>query len=214
MALRHTIYAYKTSDINQFKTAVINAAKKVGAVAELCKPKSYQNELKIVKGFNSISIMYPYGTIYDFLQRLSAELDAIPWISVRIQEGSHWDYSLHRGFVILDDFSTYPQYWTSDDDPIENLRRSGWPEMLELAWDTPKEKFCEYLRHWYWDYDEDEENFRNSLAGKAYPNDEFEYGRYEQFWDFLRSLGIVDPWTSSQENVETISLHFPDRKMI
>ena len=60
-------------------------------------------------------------------------------MEARMQEGSHWDYSLQRGMQHLDCFSTFPQYWSEDQDPIQILANRGNPEMVYLVFGVPIE---------------------------------------------------------------------------
>jgi hypothetical protein len=185
--------AYRCTDIDKFQQALASTAKKYGGTFNSAvTPKDYKNTIIVGVGPNTIAIVYP-GSIYKFLQDLSFALGGAPYIEARIQEGSHWDYSLYRGRQHLDQFSTYPQYWQDEDDPIEMLYTQGWPEMLSLVFGVPQEKFSNYLKHWYSDWDEEREEFRFTLEGKAYPHDRSPYCNYEQMWDFLTSLGIHDP---------------------
>lgn len=67
-----------------------------------------------------------------------------PWIVLRIQEGSHWDYSLYDSERNIDNFSTLPEYW---DDPELIADTKGTPELLALYWDIPLERVERILRH-------------------------------------------------------------------
>ena len=208
MGLRHTVQAYRCTDISEFKRAVRETAKKHGGTFSTKKPKDYQNSLRVGVGPNAIAIVYP-RPIYGFIRDLSFALQGAPYMEARIQEGSHWDYSLSRGMQHLDQFSTFPQYWEGEEDEIESLYNQGWPEMVSLVFGVPIERFDRYLRHWYSDWDEQADDYKTKLEGKAYPEDRSPYRDYEQMWDFLRSLGIHDPCANAPETFEW-SLELPE----
>ncbi len=83
--------------------------------------------------------------------------------------------------------------------------------MLSLVFGVPEEKFNRYLRHWYSDWDEETEEFRSALEGKAYPDDRSPYCNYEQMWDFLASLGIHDPMSGVYPDKLEWELELPEK---
>jgi hypothetical protein len=193
MGLRHTVQAYRCTDLDQFQQALAATAKKHGGTCSAkIQPKDDKATLRVGVGPNAIAIYYP-REIPAFFRDLSFSLGGVPYLEARIQEGSHWDYSLYRGMRQLDQFSTFPQYWNDEADPIDLLYHQGRPEMLSLVFNVPQERFIQYLKHCYADWDEETEEYRFKLTGKAYPEDHSPYGDYEQMWDFLNSLGIHDP---------------------
>ena len=128
---------------------------------------------------------------------------------------------LFRGDQCMDTFSVCPQYWSDPPqataiifeggtikrfvskvfgprlykDPEEKLRTwSGKPDVLASLWGLPRERIERYLVNWGFKIDPDDEmTFEYTLTGRAYPDDEHDYGDYEQFFDVLRALGAVDP---------------------
>src|SRR5688572_22037552 len=140
MGLRHTVQAYRCTDISEFKRAVRDTAKKHGGTFSTKKPKDHQNSPRVGVGPKTIAIVYP-RSIYGFIRDLSFALQGAPYMEARIQEGSHWDYSLFRGMQHLDQFSTFPQYWEGEEDEIESLYNQGWPEMVSLVFGVPIERF-------------------------------------------------------------------------
>jgi hypothetical protein len=195
MGLRHTLRAFRCTDLAAFKEAMKRAAEKSGGSLrdEAASPPSAET-VWVAEGGNAISLVYPArDNLAVFIRDLSWALGGAPYLEARIQEGSHWDYSLCRGMECLDQFSTHPSYWDGEDDPLTRLHQMGRPEMLSLVFGVPTECFEGYLKHWYSDWDEETEEYRVKREGKAYPEDRSAYGDYEQLWDFLRSLGISDP---------------------
>lgn len=192
MGMYYTVQAYRCTDVKRFQQALAAVARKHGGTFSATKaPQSEKTTLRVGVGPNAITIYYP-RPISPFHKDLSSALEGTPYMEARIQDGSHWDYSLYRGPLHLDQFSTYPQYWDDEEDPIATLFASGWPEMLSLVFDVPSERFERYLRHWYANWDANAEEFRTRLEGKAYPHDKSGYCNYDQMWDFLASLGIHD----------------------
>lgn len=211
MGMRYTLQAYRCTDIKVFQRALAAVAKTHGGTFSAANvPKDDKSTLRVGVGPKAIAVSYP-RPIFPFHRDLSCALEGAPFMEARIQEGSHWDYSLYRGLQHLDQFSTYPQYWDDEEDPIGTLYASGWPEMLALVFGVPRERFERYLRQWYSDWDEDEEEFRTKLEGKAYPEDKNPYGSYEQLWDFLDSLGIHDPGSKECKKVHHWELVLPGK---
>lgn len=211
MGMRYSLQAYRCADIKVFQRALASVAKKHGGTFSATNaPKDDKTTLRVGIGTNAIAVYYPKA-IFPFHKDLSLELDATPFMEARIQEGSHWDYGLYRGMQLLDQFSTYPQYWDDEEDPIGVLLVRGRPEMVSLVFGVPQERFIRYMRHWYADWDEDEEEFRTKLEGKAYPDDKSPYRNYEQLWDFLASLGIQDPGSKDCKKAYKWELVLPEK---
>ena len=67
----------------------------------------------------------------------------------------------------------------------------GRPELLAVAWGVPLESIERYVLQW----DMEDPNNESSVItrpGKAYPTDKFEYGDYNQLFDFLEKLHYLD----------------------
>jgi len=212
MGLRHTVYAFRCTDLEAFKNALRTASVKGGgSFHEDHAPQKSEDTVWVAEGPSAISLVYPArDNIGVFLRDLSWALEGAPYLSGRIQEGSHWDYGLSRGMETLDQFSTFPQYWDQEDDPLTLLHKKGRPEMLSLVFGVPEERFERYLKHWYSDWDEDTDEYRVKLEGKAYPNDRSPYRDYEQLWDFLGSLGICDPCGAQETKRHEWELILPE----
>lgn len=110
-----------------------------------------------------------------------------PWIQLRAQEGSHWDYTLLCGAQILDQFSTEPNYWESDD-PYDSKysHLKGNASVLANAWELPEERVDKYLVNWEWFPDEPGPRIPKV---KAYASDVSAYCDVLQVDDVARALG-------------------------
>lgn len=210
MGLRHTVQAFRTTDLEAFKLALQETAiKHKGKFSTERTSDDLRTQIRVALGPKAIAVVHP-RPISSFFRDVSCSLGGVPYMEARIQEGSHWDYSLHRGFELLDSFSTYPQYFRGADDPITLLARRGNPEMLSLIFDVPIPAFERYLKYWYSDWNKESEEYRLKLQGKAYPGDRCEYGNYEQLWDFLKSIGIHDPASGLHDERMIWELSLPE----
>lgn len=122
----------------------------------------------------------------------------VPWMEARVQEGSHWDFSLYLGGEHLDTFSTLPEYWvdmtclSAEDREFLDSRR-GRPDVLAKTWNVPQSSIENYMRAWGWHASEEEVGIHETLLrGRAYAKDECEYGDIWQLYDFLRALGAAE----------------------
>jgi hypothetical protein len=148
--------------------------------------------LQSIESTHTLYLPYQPGD-YQFLTHLG-QLSGLPWIELRIQEGTLWDYALYQGNECIDLFSVCPQYWHGGQiDQDEFTRWQGRPELLAKVWGLPVEKVKNYLVNWGYQIVPDTGLFQFQLRGKAYPDDEYSYGEYEQFFDVLRTLGGIEP---------------------
>jgi hypothetical protein len=116
-----------------------------------------------------------------------SELLKCPWIELRIQLESHWDYTLYLSNSMADNFSTLPEFW---DQGLEfEAARRGDPHKLASLWSVPVEEIERYYVPWSSERVGDEEFSHR----KAYERDANGYGDYLQMLDFMRVLGIGDP---------------------
>ena len=202
--MRYTTRLFPCRDLEQFQRAIEKAAVKLGCTFDPKKTSANgANTLIVERGSKGISVDGSLVvSMADFLREVSWALEGLPYLEARIQEGSHWDYSLMRGLQHLDKFSTYPQYWEGVEDPIEILYNRGCPEMLSLVFEVSVGKIDRYMRHWYSDWDPVIEDYRTKLEGKAYPNDQYPYRNYEQLFDFVKALGFYDLDDPSRQRFE------------
>lgn len=129
-----------------------------------------------------------------FYRAVASALD-VPWMQLRLQEHDHWDFSLMRGDEDLDDFSTCPEAWQSEDDPkAEREKHSaewrGKPKVVAEVFGVPVERIERYMVNWQLGPDPDDpEETDYRLKGKAYPTDKHGYGEPLQMDDFAAALG-------------------------
>lgn len=186
MGMRYVTRLFRPTKEIDIDEAVVRAASSMGIAAKPTTAESSEPTLLISRNDVVVAadMEHQDGDLY-FFEALAMELGG-PWIEARIQEGSHWDYSLRYGSLHLDNFSTLPEYW--DDDPLLILAAKGRPELLAEAWQIPIEAINKYLVHWGMEENEENETYDTKLTGKAYADDKAEYGDYEQMFDFLKKL--------------------------
>lgn len=214
MGFSHTIHAFRYTDIERFKTALEQTADKHhGKFIPKQSSENPENELLVGLGPKAITLFYRRA-IFPFMRDVTCALGGVPCMEARIQDGSHWDYSIFRGFEDLDQFSTFPQYWENEEDPITLLANRGNPEMVSLLFDTPVARFEPYLKHWRSGWDSETQSHKHKLKGKAFPSDRCEYGNCEQLWDFLDSIGIHDPASGRCSEKIRWNLILPDKRPV
>lgn len=194
MALQYTLRLYKGSDSATLRQAMDQVAITLGGSITWGQPGSSEEDLRLGHNGAIHTIFLPYqSNDFAFCERVGRFLD-LPWLELRIQEGTIWDYALYRGAQCLDTFSVCPQYWEGADVGAETLKQwKGKPNILAEAWGIPVQRIMKYLVNWGCQMDPNLGNFQFLLKGKAYPTDEFEYGNYEQFFDVLSTLGGQEP---------------------
>lgn len=185
MGMSYTARLFKPRNEPNIKRVVIAAATKIGAYAASSHDKTDTNLLRIGERSGTYTAELPYQDGDGiFFRELALGLGGV-WIEARIQEGSHWDYTLSYGLRTLDQFSTLPEYWESD--PLVHLALAGRPQLLARAWDIPVGDIDQYHRQWGMRV-LDDDSYETTLKGKAYPTDRFDYGQYDQIFDFLEKL--------------------------
>lgn len=118
------------------------------------------------------------------------KLDAV-CLHLRVQEGSLWDYTLFRGEAILDEYSTWPQYWGGG--PADWRPYRGSAPTLAAAFGVDVRRIERYLRPWKMRIDKRSDFAICVDESKAYPDDEHPYGEWRQMYDLMRALNIPDP---------------------
>lgn len=209
MGARLTLRIYKGCGQAAFRSLAEEAALAVGGRGiewgRPCPDGEPDCDLRLSHAGDVHSLYVPYqGSDYHFCKKVG-ELGRLPWIEVRIQEGSHWDYALHSGAEVVDQFSTDADYFHEKDD---QAHLKGDAAKLAALWNIPLEKIDRYIRPWG-RQNEDDETYHYVLSGKAYPDDQAPYGSYEQFFDFVRALGGSYP---HEEEGHTIHLPLPEWK--
>lgn len=197
MGLRHTLRIFKESDSARFREFVEHAAREFNGQLTWDQPSTNSRDEFRLGSTATTQTIYLDTAGYGFCHKIG-ELSGLPWMELRIQEGSLWDYSLMLGAEDVDRFSTWPEYWEDPDEftdeawQAEMDKRRGNPAQLAELFELPQASIENYLRPWLEPHARTEKNpvWRR---GKAYPHDEFKYGNYDQCFDFLRALGAVEP---------------------
>jgi hypothetical protein len=112
MAERLTIRLFKGCSELEFDRAVEDAVLTHGGEVEWNKePETNDEDFRTSHNVQVHGFYIPFnGADYILCQKIGEAL-IVPWIELRIQEGSLWDYSLYFGKTHLDNFSTWPEYW-------------------------------------------------------------------------------------------------------
>ena len=186
MSSRLILRLYKCADEMRFHEAVLMAAKAMSEPMRWGYPTAPRDKIESAYQDGVHTTFVPWQQHeYAFSAELGHILD-VPWIELRIQESNHWDYTLYHGKECLDDFSTCPQYYEDDEEHLK-LKR-GQPQILSKTWGIPLDRIERYLVNWGTRINRKTKEEEFVLKGKAYPDDEFEYGDYEQYFDVLRVL--------------------------
>jgi hypothetical protein len=189
MGLQLNLRVFKGPDAERFREVFLEQVEQHGGqVFWDCATRGPKEDLRTTHHGNVHTVYLPYLSGADYLLcRLVGAALEIPWMEIRIQEGTLWDYSLSDGATDVDQFSTLPEYWEQD---VDEYR--GNPGLLARLWQIPQERVERYLRHWGV-VPIEEGIFETVLKGKAYETDENEYGVIYQMFDFLGALGAIDP---------------------
>ena len=176
------------------ETATSIASKVGGSIQWDTEPSFPKAELSTAATDKVLSAFLPYlgGVEHLFFEAVATSLDLV-WMSLRIQEGSLWDYSLFHGDRHLHSFSTWPEYWDDDPEFIESQR--GNLEQLSECWGCDRHRVERYLVQWTDLFDP----YETLPQGHAYPTDGHVYGDIWQMLDFLHALGGEDPLHSNPE---------------
>ena len=196
MGMYYYLRLYKGTEAATFREEMSRAAETVGGSIKWNVPHARPDEdLRLAHNNDVHTVYLPYNEDLHlvYFQELGRRL-RLPWLEIRIQDGSIWTYTLYRGKEVLDTFSVCPQYWDADQTaPAELEEWQGKPDVLSKAWNLPIERVEKYLVNWGYRDQPDSNFFEFRRTGKAYPTDEHPYGDYEQFFDVLKVLGGVEP---------------------
>jgi hypothetical protein len=207
MGERNSVYVFKGPSIDQFRDAITSVVAELGG-----RLKWDQHPDQFVAGMltshnDTVHAAYIHQKGHEVAEEIGVRLK-IPWINIRIQEGSLWDYSLYDGKIHVDNFSTLPEYW--EDDEEWQATQRGKPNVLANLWQVDQRTVENYLKPWGYKR-LDDRIFDTILRGKAYPTDRFEYGDIWQMTDFLCALGAHDPNFDEPHSIPR-HLKFPSRK--
>jgi hypothetical protein len=190
MGERNSVYVFKGPTIDEFRDSMVSVVKRLGGHIDWDAHPAPMKAKLLTSHNANIHAAYIHRKGYEVARGIGTELK-IPWINIRIQEGSLWDYSLFEADSLADVFSTLPEYW--DRDPEWLATQRGNPDLLARCWGIDRSRIENYLKSWGFELDEEEGIFNTLLRGKAYPTDRHEYGDIWQMTDFLKALGAHDP---------------------
>ncbi len=189
MGERNSVYVFKDCSEEQLRDSLVCAvADLAGQLQWDTHPNPMQARM-LTSHNDRVHAAYIHDKGHEIASLVGKRL-AIPWMNVRIQEGSLWDYSLYLAEEHLDNFSVHPEYW--DDDEAWQATQRGKPEVLAKVWKVDQSRIENYVKPWG-RVVVDEGTYERTRRGKAYPGDEFGYGEIWQMNDFLRALGAHDP---------------------
>mgnify|MGYP007073184576 CR=1 FL=1 len=117
------------------------------------------------------------------LARAIANRLETPYLELRVQEGDHWDFTLMHADEIIADFSTRVSYFNDDESAPRPWKR-GSGEAFCSRWGVSLERVDPCLVDW----DALEE------PRKTGPADAYATGGWEQIIDFMRVLGVENPY--------------------
>lgn len=190
MGERNSVYVFKGPTKGAFRDAVNAAVTQLGGKLHWAQQSNHDNSNLWTSHSGPVHAAYIHWNDYEIAERVGTDLD-VPWINLRIQEGSLWDYSLYRGQVHLHNFSTLPEYWEPDDKDWLATQR-GDSHVLAQTWGIDESRIKNYLEPWgHWD--EEQDDLVYTASGKAYDDDRHGYLSIWQMNDFLRALGALDP---------------------
>ena len=121
-----------------------------------------------------------------------AEARNLLWMELRMQEGDHWDFTLHRGTELIADFSTRVLYWNDDGKAVRPWKH-GDLYAFASAWGIDPERVAPYLIDW----DRPRkflDRFRRRKEVRSMPDDKYSIGDVYQIFDFMRVIDTPSPF--------------------
>jgi hypothetical protein len=113
MGMPYTLRLYKGTDAAGLRNAMVGAATSLGGRVHWDQfGLDAKSALRLAHRGDVHTVYVPYqsnGLDFIFCKEVGRRLN-LPWLELRIQEGSIWDYALYRGDALLDKFSVCPQY--------------------------------------------------------------------------------------------------------
>jgi hypothetical protein len=126
---------------------------------------------------------------FDRMKTLSQRLGTAVF-ACHIHDDDLWLYEFYVAGQLTNKFNTIPSYWKRLT-PEQESEWRGDADLLAHHWPgLSADSVRRYLHH--------QSDGPNTFSGKAYPDDEFEYGDCWQLADFLRKLGT--PYPESPDN--------------
>lgn len=194
-------YLFRSGDPERFRQAF-------GQALENCmKQEVYRGSFEAAvsgilshkDGITLVSLDKPGAGLMKELGRVLGS----PRVAVLLQEKSFWELLVYLEDKCPIRFSTAPSEW--GDYPPDKYY--GTPQDLARIWGVPAARIERYMVDW-----EPGEVWNKRLKmmsrtflkkGKAYPEDEYEYGSEWQAYDFIRAMG-GDP-----ENLKGFQIELP-----
>jgi hypothetical protein len=131
---------------------------------------------------------YLYDADFTLCERIGTILGAA-WLELRIQEEALWEITAFQNAEVIQNFSPLPEYWDED---LDVSQLPADPGQFASLWSIPVERIERYFRRWGMVRKEDD-TFDTVLRGRAYPEDEHEYGDPYQMYDVLAAFGGLSP---------------------
>jgi hypothetical protein len=120
-----------------------------------------------------------------------------PKIEIWYDDDPNWGYSLFMGADCLHEFCVAPEYLYAGADDADEEKEiaasyKGNPQELAHVWDISLPTIANYLISWDRLENPDDKTFNSKILGrgKAYSDDQAEYGDPWQMLDFARKLGF------------------------
>lgn len=207
MGERNRVYVFKGPTAEQFRDEVCKVVRQLQGLCVWDEHPDPPRSLLLTSHQDNVHAAYIHWKEYEIASRIGENL-GIPWIILRIQEGSLWDYSLYHGERNVNNFSTLPEYWENDPGFLASWR--GDAEVLAKTWGLPEASISAYLKPWFGGLEDECLMLSPHLSGqKAYPHDQSEYGDIWQMNDFLRALGAHDPNWGEPHSVSRLLVPAP-----
>jgi hypothetical protein len=193
---------FKFSDENRFKCVLQAAVEAKGGLVFWSRNDELLGDNFAFASTQTVQAVFMEDWCYPVLAEIGARF-AVPWINLFFQENAFWEYNLRLGDLLLDSFSVAPQ--ELDNDPAEIVAWGGRPEVLASTWAVPVQRINRYMVNWRpgtaWSEEHQREVFGYWRKGKAYPDDEYEYGDIWQAVDFIHALGGEYPYNGTAGRV-------------
>jgi hypothetical protein len=217
MVTRLTFTLFRDCTIEQLRTSIEEAIATFGGTVTWNTADEHLGTRMATHHGDAVHTVFiaEHGT-YGLLRNVGEGLD-IPWMELRIQEGSHWDYSLMKGSEDVCSYSTFPEYFDTAPAFFRMFKRNA--RRFSKTWGVPLDRIDRYHLEWnpvgsesfatritnrilglFSQRERDDadgllmdDDLEFARKGKAYPSDESEYGDFWQMLDFLRAIGGADP---------------------
>lgn len=179
---------FKSGDARRFELALEDAVKS-------CRNGSVKWDVNgtgtsaLTSTKDGVTILGVDAGAYDVMNAVAKTLES-PLLNVLYQEKSLWELSVNVDGKCVIRFSPAPSYWDDEWSPEDYY---GTAEDLARIWGVPTGRIERYLVDWELGEVWLEEHKMMSPGylkeGKAYAEDEHEYGNIWQGYDFMRALG-------------------------